>query len=121
MNGMRKTSLTPNPTRFYSRQQENEVSKKIGGRRTANSGATPFSKGDVSCGNSFLIECKTCIEPKKSQAIKEEWLQKIQEECLAMGKRGWALFFNFGGKGAQNYVIISEKQFIEYKKLLEDS
>lgn len=38
-----------------------------------------------------------------------------------MGKRGWALFFNFGGKGVQNYVIISEKQFIEYKKLLEDS
>lgn len=117
---MRKQSLETKSTRFYSRQQEIEVSKKVSGRRTPNSGATAFSKGDVSCGDSFLIECKTCVEPKKSQSIKEEWLLKIQEECLAMGNKGWALFFNFGGKGAQNYVIISEKQFIEYKKLLEE-
>ena len=35
------------PTRFYSNLQEAQVSKRIGGRRTPNSGATAFIKGDI--------------------------------------------------------------------------
>ena len=51
-------------TRYYSSKQEKAVAKVIGGRTTANSGATDFSgKGDIlTSGNyeeSFLIECKT--------------------------------------------------------------
>lgn len=29
-------------TRHYSKQQEKKVAKAVGGKRTANSGATPF-------------------------------------------------------------------------------
>lgn len=32
------------PTRFYSNKQEKQVAKAVGGRKTANSGATPFVK-----------------------------------------------------------------------------
>ena len=42
-------------TRYYSKKQENKVAKKLKGKRTANSGATPFQKGDVVT-NNFLIE-----------------------------------------------------------------
>lgn len=31
-----------NPTRYYSKKQENKVAKSLGGRRQANSGATAF-------------------------------------------------------------------------------
>lgn len=30
------------PTRYYSKQQENKVAKRLNGKRTANSGATAF-------------------------------------------------------------------------------
>lgn len=33
-------------TRYYSTQQEKQIAKNVGGRRTANSGATMFSKGN---------------------------------------------------------------------------
>lgn len=33
------------PTRFYSKRQENHIAKAVEGKRTANSGATPFYKG----------------------------------------------------------------------------
>ena len=51
--------------RFYSKNQEVRVAKIVGGKRTLNSGATPFQKGDVETSD-FLIECKTSIEEKNS-------------------------------------------------------
>ena len=32
------------PTRYYSKQQEKKIAKAVGGKRQANSGATPFYK-----------------------------------------------------------------------------
>ena len=32
-------------TRYYSNRQERKVAKAVGGRKTANSGATDFNKG----------------------------------------------------------------------------
>lgn len=34
------------PTRYYSKKQEDAVAKNLNGKRTPNSGATPFVKGD---------------------------------------------------------------------------
>ena len=56
------------PTRFYSNRQEKAVAKALGGKQTANSGATPFVKGDVRA-QDWLIECKTATSEKKSFAI----------------------------------------------------
>lgn len=107
------------PTRYYSRIQEKNVAKKIGGEVVPNSGATPFYKGDVvDRDGTFLIECKTCIEEKKSFSIKKEWLEKLREEAFAKGSPHFALFFNFGGSLEENYVIISEKDFLKYQKSL---
>lgn len=104
------------PTRFYSDKQEKKVAKAINGRQTANSGATAFSKGDVKTEN-WLVECKTCTTKKKSFSIKQEWLDKNQEEAFAMGRQYSALAFDFGT--GNNYYIVDEKTFIKMKEALE--
>lgn len=106
------------PNRFYSKNQEARVAKIVGGKRTLNSGATPFQKGDVETSD-FLIECKTSIEEKKSFSIKHEWLKKLKLEARSMGNPHYALLFNYGGYESENYCIISEKDFILFKTLLE--
>lgn len=97
------------PTRFYSSKQEKAVAKAVGGKQTANSGATPFQKGDV-CTDSFLVECKTRVTDSKSLTIKEDWLLKNEEEAFAMG-RDSALCFDFGPNANKRYYIISERLF----------
>ena len=103
------------PTRFYSNKQEKAVAKAVGGKKVANSGATAFNKGDVTT-DDMLIECKTCMENKKSFSIKKEWLEKNKEEAFEMGKSYSALAFNFG-PDTENYYVIDERLF---KKLLEE-
>ena len=99
------------PTRAYSKKQENYVAKKFGGDRVKNSGATPFAKGDVNL-EDVLIECKTKTSPSESISIKKEWLEKNNSEALFMGKKYSALAFNFG-PGEKNYYIIDEYLFEE--------
>ena len=102
------------PTRFYSSQQEKKVAKVVGGKQTANSGATTFSKGDVST-EQWLIECKTCTTAKASFTIKREWFEKNREEAFAMNKDYNALCFDFG-PGTNRYYVIDERMF---KRLVE--
>lgn len=110
-------NINRRPTRFYSKSQESHVAKAVGGKRTANSGATPFSKGDVRT-ELFLLECKTCVEEKKSFSIKKEWIDKNKEEAFAMRKPYSALVFNFG-PDCENYYVIDEKLFKRLQALLE--
>lgn len=105
------------PTRFYSNKQEKSVAKAVGGKKVANSGATAFNKGDVTT-DKMLLECKTCVEDKKSFSIKKEWLEKNKEEAFEMGKSYSALAFNFGPDSA-NYYIIDEKLFKELLNYIE--
>lgn len=103
-----------NSTRYYSDRHERRTAKNLGGRVQVGSGSSDFLKGDVVTEN-CLIECKTCEEEKKSKSIKKEWLEKINEQCFAMGKKFPILAFDFGD--GENYYIIDErtmKQFIEY-------
>lgn len=107
------------PTRYYSKKQENKIAKEVNGRRTANSGATAFQKGDV-IADDFLIEAKTTTATlKASFSIKKEWLEKNEEEAFAMGKTHSALAFQFG-EDEPNYYVISEKHFKEYLELLKE-
>ena len=106
------------PTRFYSKKQENKVAKVVGGKRTANSGATTFSKGDVNT-DEWLIECKTSVSEKASFSIKKNWLTKNKEESYAMNKSYNALCFDFGDNG-NRYYVIDEKLFIKMKEALEN-
>lgn len=119
---MRKNPLdfeeTKRPTRYYSNLQEKKVAKNIGGNRSSNSGATSFQKGDVTT-DDFLIECKTCVQEKKSFSIKHEWLKKLREEARSMGKPHHALLFNYGGFESENYCIITEKDLKLFITLLQ--
>lgn len=101
------------PTRFYSKRQEDKVAKTLGGKRVVNSGATTFSKGDVTL-KDWLIECKTCTKEQKTFTIRKEWIDKNIEEAFAMRKNYNAIAIDFGD-GTQNYLI-SEKLF---KRLVE--
>ena len=110
--------MNKNCTRYYSNRQEKQVAKAVGGRQTANSGATKFVKGDILT-DDFLIECKTTLTPKKSFAIKKEWLDKNKEEAFAMNKSYNALAFNFEPDG-KNYYVIDERLFKYLKEKLEE-
>lgn len=107
--------MNKSSTRYFSNKQEKHVAKVLGGRQTANSGATMFQKGDVVLDDSdWLIECKTCTKEKQSFSIKREWLEKNEEEAFAMGKSHSALCFNFGEPhNTQNYYIVTEQEFKE--------
>ena len=106
--------------RKYSKNQESRVAKNLKGKRQANSGATPFFKGDVSTKH-FCIECKTATTEKQSMSIKRDWIDKIKEEAFAMGKPYWAIAFNFGGlNNSENFYIIDERLFKQLQEYLED-
>ena len=97
-----------NSTRFYSYSQENSVAEALGGKVQPNSGATNFKKLDVIVESVSLgIECKTCVEEKKSFTIKKEWLEKNKLEAFEMRLDNHCVAFNFGPK-QKNYYIIDE-------------
>ena len=106
-------------TRYYSKRQENKVAKAVDGKRTANSGATAFQKGDVIT-KDWLIECKTKIKDCNSFTIKEDWLLKNEEEAFAMGKNNSALCFDFGPNANKRYYVISERLFEILKNYMEE-
>lgn len=102
-------------TRDASSKQEKAIAKSLNARRTSNSGATKFDKGDLYVGQEWLIEAKTCMQTKKSFSIKQEWLQKMKEEQFATNKMYSALCFDFGDNGNRYYILNEQtfKQFIE--------
>jgi hypothetical protein len=104
-------------TRYFSNRQEKRVAKAVGGRKTANSGATMFSKGDVNT-SQFLLECKTCVKEQESFTLKREWFEKNEEEAFAMGKDYSAVVFDFGD-GVERYII-DENLFKKLVKFLEE-
>lgn len=103
------------PTRFYSKKQESKVAKTVGGQRIPNSGATPFSKGDVTT-DLILIECKTKVTPSNSMSVKKEWIDKNREEAFAMNRPYSAVAIDFGD--GNNYYIIDEKLFRKLQEYL---
>lgn len=106
------------PTRFYSNKQEKHIAKAVNGRKTANSGATRFSKGDVTTEN-WLFEAKTKTTPSNSFSIKKEWFTKNREEAFAMHKDYNAVVIDFGD--GEQFYMIDEKTFLEMKEALEQT
>ena len=85
------------------------MAKAVGGRQTANSGASLWSKGDVTS-DLFLIECKTHTELREQFTIKRDWIDKNREEAFQMGKHHSALAIDFGD--GENHYLISQKDFL---------
>lgn len=112
---MPKLTNNKNSTKYFSSRQEQYIANLLGGKPTPASGATGFSKGDITL-DDWLIECKTTTKPKTSFSIKQEWLEKNELERLEMHKPHSALVFQFEPEG-ENYFVINEKTF---KKLLDN-
>lgn len=105
-------------TRFVSTRQEKAISKQLGMNRTPNSGATAFVKGDLE-DQRWIVEAKTCMEPKKSFSIKKGWLDTLREEMYASNKDYRALCFDFGDE-KDRYYILDEDTFKYIKELLDN-
>lgn len=101
-------------TRDFSDIQENAVAKALGGHRTANSGATSFSKGDVLVGN-VIVECKTKMTPCGSFSVQKCWIDTLERERVEMRKTASAIAISFDA-GEHSYYVINEKLM---KKLVD--
>lgn len=86
-------------------------------KRTPNSGATAFTKGDLQ-DRKWILEAKTCMEPKKSFSIKKDWLDTLKEEMYASNKDYRALCFDFGDE-KDRYYILDENTFSYIKEILD--
>lgn len=115
-----KEDLSKKPTRYFSSRQETAVAAAIGGKKTANSGATVHEKGDVTVDgkHGWLIECKTCMKDQKSFSMKKDWFDKNRDESLFMRKDFTAVVFNFG-PNSKNYYVVDENTFVMMKEALE--
>lgn len=102
------------PTRFYSSRQEKKIAKAVGGKQVANSGATPFNKGDVTTEDGWLFEAKTKTKESNSFSIKKEWITKNKEEAFAMGKSHSAVVIDFGD--GEQFYLLDEKTFLQLMK-----
>lgn len=96
------------PNRFYSKRQEDQIAKELDLKRTPNSGATLFQKGDV-VGDDILVEAKTVTKPQKSITVRKEWITKNQEEAFSRRKHLAVVAFDFGDD--DRYYILSEADF----------
>lgn len=97
-------------TRHASSVQEKRVAGKLGGKVSSNSGAGLFNKGDIVVEDaSLLIECKTCMEPKKSFSIKKDWIEKNKEEAFRLRLDNHVIAFNFDYQDKKDYYIIDDK------------
>ena len=105
-------------TRAVSTKQEKAIAKSLKAKRTPNSGAGMFSKGDLTLGSEWLIEAKTCMQPKKSFSIKQDWLIKLKEEQYATSKLYSSLCFDFGDDKGR-YYILDESTFRYIKEILD--
>ena len=97
-----------------SRKHENRLAKKIGGKRTAASGAYWSRKGDVRS-DDLLIEHK--YTGKKQTTIKSDVLKKIMREAILDGRTP-VLGIHLDG---EDYVILTEHDFIEMREKLRNA
>ena len=97
-----------------SRKHENRIAKRIGGKRTAASGAFWSRKGDVRS-EDLLIEHK--YTGKKQTTIKSDVLKKIMREAILDGRTP-VLGIHLDG---EDYVILTENDFIEMREKLRNA
>lgn len=91
-----------------SLKHEKRLEKKLGGSRTAASGAFWSRKGDVRT-QDLLIEHKWT--GKKQFTVKSDVLKKIMREAILEGRTP-VLGFHLDG---ENYVILGEEDFLEIR------
>ena len=97
-----------------SLKHEKRIAKRVGGKTNAASGAFWSRKGDVRS-DDLLIEHKWT--GKQQTTIKSEVLKKIIREAILDGRMP-VLGIHLDG---ENYVILTEDDFIEMREKLRDA
>jgi hypothetical protein len=97
-----------------SKKHEDRLAKKVGGQRSAGSGAFWSRKGDVRS-QDMLIEHKWT--GKKSKTIQSAELKKITTEAIIDGRTP---VFGLHLDG-EDYVILLETDFLELWNKLNDT
>ena len=97
-----------------SLKHEKRLAKKVGGQTTAASGAFWSRKGDVRS-EDLLIEHK--YTGKKQTTIKSDVLKKIMREAILDGRTP-VLGIHLDG---EDYVVLSEHDFLEMREKLKDA
>lgn len=97
-----------------SQKHEKRLAKAIGGSVSAASGAFWSRKGDVR-NKELLIEHKWT--GKKQCTVKSDVLKKIMREAILDGRMP-VLGIHLDG---ENYVILSEHDFLEMREKLKDA
>ncbi len=110
---MSQMTLMRSEGQKQSRKHEDRLAKKMGGQRTAGSGAFWSRKGDVRTAE-LLIEHKWT--GKKSFTLKSDVLEKIVNEAI-MDSRKPVLGISLNN---ENYVVLLEDDFIEMFEALGD-
>jgi hypothetical protein len=96
-----------------SKKHEDRLAKKIGGQRSAGSGAFWSRKGDVRS-TDLLIEHKWT--GKASFTVKAAVLEKIVKEAILDGRTP-VLGFSLNN---ENYVMLTENDFLELRQTLQE-
>jgi hypothetical protein len=96
-----------------SKKHEDRLAKKIGGQRSAGSGAFWSRKGDVRS-TDLLIEHKWT--GKASFTVKAAVLEKIVKEAILDGRTP-VLGFSLNN---ENYVMLTEDDFLELRQTLQE-
>ncbi len=96
-----------------SKKHEDRLAKKVGGQRSAGSGAFWSRKGDVRS-QDMLIEHKWT--GKASFTVKATVLEKIVEEAI-LDSRMPVLGFSLNN---ENYVMLTEDDFLELRSTLQE-
>jgi hypothetical protein len=97
-----------------SQKHEKRLAKKVGGSKTAASGAFWSRKGDVRS-HDLLIEHKWT--GKKSFSIKAAEVEKIVTEAI-IDSRMPVFGISLNDK---NYVLLTEDDFLEMREKLQDA
>ena len=94
------------------KRQEKEIAGMVGGKRQPFSGASERAKGD-GISDDFLIEAKQT--EKQSLSIKLKWLEKIDEEAMAVNKYPLLAieFLNADPRASKDWIAVPKYVFQE--------
>jgi hypothetical protein len=104
-------------TRDSSDKQERRIARLLGGTVQSNSGGTRFGGGDVHT-PLFLVEAKTNARPKGSFTIKQEWIDKMNEQKFEQGKLFASLAISFDN--THDYFLVDARTFQRMHKLIAE-
>lgn len=101
--------------KYQSQVNEKNLARDLNLKPTKASGAGKKEKGDYTTPDgAWMLECKST--DKKSISVLRSWMAKLAVEA-SKARKAYALILDFG---EVRYYLISEADFEEYRRRLEN-